>query len=247
MIIETFNLTWILMILFFIASVICLSIVFRNKDQKVKDKFMMIFGISNIILFILYKVWLYFDDYDFIIWKEFPLQLCNINMFIILFAVKTKNKFLTAFCSYVAPLGAFMAMTFSEPAFLGNSIFLFRNIGYYGTHGIILIMGILMFTLRYQKITFKDIIYLIPSVLVIAFGAFLLNNLFGLVVNYKTNYFFTCAPDGVSILEMFWGWTKVEYLYLWPVIPIFTVYICILNGCKLLYEFIKNKVKIKKA
>lgn len=243
MIIETFNLTWILMMLFFVGTMIFLTIVFEKKDQKAKDKFIYIFGIANIILFILYKVWLYFDDYDFVIWKEFPLQLCNINMFLILIAVKTKSKFLTAFCSYVAPLGAFMAMTFSEPAFLGNSIFLFRNIGYYGTHGIILIMGVLLFTLGYQKIKFKDIIYLIPSVLVIAFGAFLINNLFGLVVNYKTNYFFTCAPDGVSILEAFWSWTKIEYLYLWPVIPIFTLYICALNCCRLLIELIRKKTK----
>ena len=49
--------------------------------------------ISNIIFFVLYKVWLVFDDFDFVFWKELPLQLCNINMFLIIIAAKYKNKF----------------------------------------------------------------------------------------------------------------------------------------------------------
>lgn len=243
MIIRTFNLVWLVVILLFTATTIILTKLFRNKDQKIKDRFMIIFGLSNILLFILYKLWLSMDDYDFIIWDEFPLQLCNINMFLIIIGVKTKNKFLTTFSSYVAPIGAIMAMTFADPSFTNNSIFLLRNIGYYGTHGIIFIMGILLFTLGYQEIKFRDILYLLPSMVIISLGAYLLNNLFYLIVNYKTNYFYTCSHAGVSLLEIFWNWIPLEYLYLLPAAPIFVIYICILNGCVLLKKFIEKKIK----
>ena len=243
MIIRTFNLVWLVLVLLLVATVIILSKMFKNKSQNIKDKFMIIFGICNIIYFVLYKVWLYFDDFEFIFWKELPLQLCNINMFFIIISVKTKNKFLTTFSSYVSPIGAIMAMTFADPSFTNNNIFLLRNLGYYGTHGIIFIMGILLFTLGYQKIKFKDILYLLPSILVISLGAYAINNLFGLLVDCKTNYFYTCSHGGVGLLEMFWNWIPIEYVYLLPVLPIFIVYICILNGCVLLKNLILTKIK----
>ena len=243
MIIKAFNIVWFLVISLFIAAAILVTIKFKNKEQKIKDKFMIILGISNIIFFVLYKVWLVFDDFDFVFWKELPLQLCNINMFLIIIAAKSKNKFLTVFSSYVAPLGAIMAMTFAEPGFTDNSIFLLRNIGFYGTHGIILMMGILLFTLGYQKPSFKDIIYLLPALVVLSFSAYLVNNLFGLIVNCKTNYFFTCSPSGIGLLETFWGWIPLEYLYLLPAAPISILYICELKGCVSLINLINSKIK----
>ena len=243
MIIKAFNIVWLLVISLFIAAAIFVTVKFKTKEQKAKDKFMIILGIANIIFFVLYKVWLVFDDFDFVFWKELPLQLCNINMFLIIIAAKSKNKFLTVFSSYVAPLGAIMAMTFAEPGFTDNSIFLLRNIGFYGTHGIILMMGILLFTLGYQKPSFKDIIYLLPALVVLSFSAYLVNNLFGLIVNCKTNYFFTCSPSGIGLLETFWGWIPLEYLYLLPAAPIFILYICGLNGCVSLINLIKSKIK----
>lgn len=243
MIIKAFNIVWFLVIALFIGATIFVTIKLKNKEQITKDKFMTILGISNIVFFLLYKVWLSIDDYDFVFWKELPLQLCNINMFLIIIAARSKNKFLTVFSSYVAPLGAIMAMTFAEPAFTGNSIFLLRNIGFYGTHGIILMMGILLFTLGYQKPSFKDIIYLLPALVVISLSAYLVNNLFGLIVNCKTNYFYTCSPAGIGLLEMFWEWIPLEYLYLLPASVIFIAYICGLNGCILLVKLIKSKIK----
>ena len=82
MIIKAFNIVWFLVIAVFIGATIFVTIKLKNKEQITKDKFMTILGISNIIFFVLYKVWLVFDDFDFVFWKELPLQLCNINMFL---------------------------------------------------------------------------------------------------------------------------------------------------------------------
>ena len=239
MIISSFNLVFNGMMLLFIGLTIIFTIIFKNKSQKTKDCFMVIFGVFNILFFIVYKIVLANDDYNFVIWKELPLQLCNINMFLFIIAVITKNKYITIFSAYVAPLGALMALIFPDTNFTGNSIFLPRNIGFYGTHGIIFIMGILMFTLGYLKPKFKNIVLLIPCAAVISFGAFLINIILTAVSNVETNYFYTMSTDGISLLDLFWKLIPVKYLYLLPAMLILTAYVGLISLCC----FGVNKIK----
>ena len=111
-----------------------------------------------IVLFFLYKIALSLDAEFLVIngiekfdwWSELPLQLCNINMFLILYAVIFDKKSIMGFAFFVAPLGAFMAITFPEPAFTGSSIFLLRNLGFYITHGLIMVAGVSLCTLGFS-------------------------------------------------------------------------------------------------
>ena len=92
MIIKPFNLVHIVVLLLAVALTITASLLLRKKEQKTKDYIMVGLSIFNIIFFIIYKIWLSKDDYDFNIWKELPLQLCNINMFLIPLGIILKNK-----------------------------------------------------------------------------------------------------------------------------------------------------------
>ena len=68
-------------------------------------------------------------------------------MILFIFIIIFKNKFITNFSFYIAPLGALMALTFPLPMYINTNIFLFKNIGFYCTHGILIVMGVLLGTL----------------------------------------------------------------------------------------------------
>jgi len=130
-------------------------------------------------------------------------------------------------------------MTFPEHAFTGNSIFLMRNIGFYGTHGIIIVMGILLITFGYIKTSFKDVIYLIPITLVLGLFAFIVNLVLFAVTKVETNYFFTMNTSDISILNLFYNLIPVKFLYLLPAMLILVAYVCAFNGIK------KLSIKLK--
>ena len=241
MIIRQFNLVYFSLILIMALAIILLSIIYKGKTQRQKDLFIIVIGIFNIVFFIIYKICLYFDDYEFVIWDELPLQLCNINMFIIPIAVMLKNKYLLSFGFYVAPLAAIMAITFPELDFTNNSIFLMRNIGFYGTHMIIVIIGILLVTFGYLKPNIKDIGYLVIPTIILSLCAFLINILLFKVTGFETNYFFTMNTANISLLNIFYNLIPIKYLYLLPAMGILIAYVLIINGCFKLFK--KNKYK----
>lgn len=229
MIISTFNYVYFLLLLTIALITIILYLLFKNKSKKTKDRLIIGIGIFNIILFLIYKICLSQDDYDFVIWNELPLHLCNINMFIIPLSIILNNKSMKIFGFYVGPLAAIMAITFPEAEFTNNSIFLMRNIGFYGTHGIIAIMGLSLLTLGYVELKFKDFINLLTITVPLSLFIFGVNIIFYKITGYETNYFFTMNPSSVSLLHIFYNFIPIKYLYLLPAMGILGVYVIIIN------------------
>ena len=229
MIIKPFNLVHIVVLLLAVALTITGSLLLRKKEQKTKDYIMVGLSIFNIIFFIIYKIWLSNDDYDFNIWKELPLQLCNINMFLIPLGIILKNKYLLTFSFYIAPLGALMALVFPDTNFINNDIFMLRNIGFYGTHIIIFGMGLMLASLGYVEPKLKNIKVLLISAVIFSLGAFIVNILLRLATGVDVNYFYAMDPSGISILELFWKLIPVKYLYLLPAVVILTIYTLIVD------------------
>lgn len=244
MIIKSFNLVHIGVLLLTFSTLIVLSSVLRKKNQKIKDCIIIGISIFNILFFILYKYWLSQDDYDFNIWKELPLHLCNINMFLIPLGILLKNKYLLTFSFYVAPLGALMALLFPDLAFINNSIFMLRNIGFYGTHIIIFCLGFLLGTLGYVEIRLSNIPKLLISSVCFSVVAFLINLLLTAITGVEVNYFYTMDPSGISILELFWSFIPLKYLYLLPAILILCGYVVILVLGNKVILFLKKKLGI---
>ena len=240
MIIKPFNFVYFILLLIIALYVVLVSSLFKKRTQKQKDILMLSLGVFNILFFIVYKIFLSKDDYDFVIWDELPLQLCNINMFLIPLAVLFKNKYLLSFCFYVAPLAAFMAISFPEPAFMNNSIFMMRNIGFYGTHSVIVMMGVMLMTLGYVKPKFKDSIYVITSAAILAVFAFGVNLTLFAITKVETNYFFTMHTGGVSLLDVFYSLIPVKFIYLLPALIILIAYVFVFNGVYYLVKKYQN-------
>jgi uncharacterized membrane protein YwaF len=218
--IRAFNgVFWILNALI-VIGVIVIAKLFRDKSLTVRKKVMIWLCSILILIFFLYKIALSLDAEFLVInriekfdwWSELPLQLCNINMFLIMLSVIFDKKAIMGFAFFVAPLGAFMAITFPEPAFTDSNIFLLRNLGFYLTHGLIMVAGISLCTLGF----FRPKLKIVPKVmLILTFLALImhgLNIILRSTVSPIANYFYTFPPD-ISILQLFYSWLPVPFLY----------------------------------
>lgn len=248
MVISFLNLTFWLLMLFMITLIVGLYFILRNRSEKVKIIAVSAISICNIIFFFIYKLWLKNDaEYleisnleKFNWWSELPLQLCNISMFMIPVALIFKLDSLKSYVFFISTLGAFMAICFPEKGFTNCSIFLLRNIGFYGTHVIIFVLGISVVTLGLYKPKLKGIHKPAITALCLATVMFGVNTILRNTVSPEANYFYTYQAD-IPLLSTFWEWLPVPLLY-----EVFTLLILI-PYCLLVfgvYKISTRKAKI---
>jgi len=253
-IMRTFNPLFFACFAFFIALLVVVSLILKNRSEKTKRVVLIVTCILTFIGFFVYKYFLSIDtEYDKLVietrggftwWAELPLQLCNINMMIIPIAVALKNRPLMSFSFFLAPLGALLALMSPAVGFDGYSIWLPRMLGFYGTHFMIIIEALALVTFGFYRPKFKDlpktVLTLVILMLVITGINFLLikTGLYN-----RANYFFTMEHEGISILKLFWSWIPYPVVYLLPGAVILAVYMLLVTT-----PFaIADKIKKKKA
>ena len=216
----------------FIIVLIVVSLLLRGKSEKLRKGVIVTASLLTLVGFFVYKYCLSIDpEYDalraamdgFNWWGELPLHLCNINMILIPIAVLLDKRELKAFCFFVGPLGALMALSMPGAEFNGFSLLLPRMIGYYGTHFLIVIPGTAL------------------TILVIGFAVFMINMLMRWTGIYaRANYFFSVETEGNFILELFHSWLPYPFLYVLPCIVILMVYMLIVTSGFAIGEKIKS-------
>ena len=189
MIIRPFNAAYLLLLAFAAGAVVLLWALLRGRSERCRAAVLIALCAVNIIGFFVYKGFLSRDvqflqasGLDRFNWfSELPLQLCNINMFLIPIGILTQRRSLLGFAFFVAPLGALMALVFPEAAFSGYSLWLPRMLGYYITHMLILICGFSLTTLGFYRPRLKDLPGVTGALLTTAFAAFLVDLLLRLI------------------------------------------------------------------
>ena len=217
------------------------SLALRGKPERVRQGVIVGASLLTLIGFFVYKGFLSVDgDYDtlaaamggFNWWSELPLHLCNINMLLIPVAVLTKKRALLSFCFFVGPLGATMALIVPGVGFSGYSLLLPRMLGYYGTHFAIIIEAIALMTFGFYQPRFRDLpltVLAIVAITLAMFGVNMLMRASGL--NPKANYFYSVETEGNPLLEIFYGWLPVPFLYLLlPCIGILVAYMALVTA-----------------
>ena len=248
-----FNTLFWIVTAFFILLLIAATLLVKNKTTKTKKAVLVISCIVTLIGFFFYKLFLSKDaDFNVITanmggfnwWGELPFQLCNINMLLIPIAVLTEKRPLLSFCFFVGPLGAAMAILMPGNGFDGYSLLLPRMLGYFGTHYMIIIEAIAIFTFGLYRPKFKDFPFTILALLAIAFGAFLFSMFLRVTgLHPGANYFFSVETEGNFLLEMFHDLIPVPFLFLLPSILILLPYMSIITLLVSLFD----KKKAKKA
>ena len=178
---------------------------------------------ANLVLFFIYKSLLSMDR-EFLVlsgqahfnwFSELPLQLCNINMFLIPIGVLTHRKSVMGFSFYMAPLGAMLAMLFPEPAFTGYSLLLPRILGFYGTHALLVACGLSLAGMDFYQPSMKEAPRVLGVYVTLTLAAHALNMILRATVCPEANYFYTYGAD-ISVLNLFWRMIPHPLLYELP-------------------------------
>lgn len=195
----------------------------KTHSVQQRERLLLILSAVNLVLFFVYKSCLSVDR-EFLVlsglerfnwFSELPLQLCNINLFLIPIGVLTRRRSLLGFSFYVAPLGAAMALLFPEVPFTGFSLFLPRILGFYCTHALLIVCGLALALLDFYRPTPRDYPGVIGTFVLLALGAHLINLILRATVCPGANYFFTFGAD-VSILNLFWRFIPYPFFYELP-------------------------------
>lgn len=134
MIIRPFNAAHLLLLALAAGAVVLLWVLLRGQPERCRSAVLIALCAANIIGFFVYKGFLSRDmqflevsGLDRFNWfSELPMQLCNINMFLIPIGILTKRRSLLGFAFFVAPLAALMALVFPEAPFVGYSLWMPR-------------------------------------------------------------------------------------------------------------------------
>ncbi|MFR1190297.1 MAG: YwaF family protein [Oscillospiraceae bacterium] len=237
MIIRPFNAAYLLLLAFAAGAVVLLWALLRGRSERCRAAVLIALCAVNIIGFFVYKGFLSRDvqflqasGLDRFNWfSELPLQLCNINMFLIPIGILTQRRSLLGFAFFVAPLGALMALVFPEAPFVGYCLWLPRMLGFYVTHMLIIVCGLSLVTLGFYRPNFRDIPGITGTSLLLGIGALAVNFLLRHTVCPLANYFFVYGRDvDISILNLFWKWLPVPFLYEMPALLILVGYMALI-------------------
>ena len=154
-----------------------------------------------------------------------------------------KSRPLMSFCFFIGPLGALMALFMPGIGFDGYSLLLPRMLGYYGTHFMVAIEGLSIVTFGLYRPALKDLPKTILTIVLVSLSVFMVNVLLrwsGL--HPQANYFFSMDTEGNPLLDIFYGWIPVPYLYQLPCIGILVIYM----GLIMLSFAITDRVKARR-
>ena len=223
MIIRPFNAAYLLLLAFAAGAVVLLWALLRGRSERCRAAVLIALCAVNIIGFFVYKGFLSRDvqflqasGLDRFNWfSELPLQLCNINMFLIPIGVLTHRKSVMGFSFYMAPLGAMMAMLFPESAFTGYSLLLPRILGFYGTHALLVACGLSLAGMDFYQPSMKEAPRVLGVYVTLTLAAHALNMILRATVCPEANYFYTYGAD-ISVLNLFWHMIPHPLLYELP-------------------------------
>lgn len=238
MIVSPLNRTFLLLMLALLTAVWLLWFALRRASERVRAAVLLAICACNIAGFFVYKSFLSVDaeflrlsGLERFNWlSELPVQLCNINMFLIPLGILTKRRSILGFSFFLAPLGAAMALFFPELPFSGFSLALPRILGFYLTHMTLILCGLSLATLDFYRPERRDFPGILAAFLVLAAGAHVLNTLLRPTLCPEANYFFTYGAD-ISILNFLWNLIPIPFFYELPALLLLLGYMGLVDLC----------------
>jgi uncharacterized membrane protein YwaF len=252
--IETFNAVWWSLIAAIAVVSFLIWLLFHKRSEAMRRRVIMIICIGNLLLFLLYKYWLsqdlsYLDSYDrgtFNVWLELPLQLCNISLLLIPLSLFARRESFYAFCFYTACVGALMAIASPIALFTGD-LLLPRNIGFYGTHALLIVCGVSLRTLKFIIPRQRDVFLALLILSITACAMHGVNTFIRQTFHVDANYFYTYGADGSAVLGIVHNILPVPLAYLFllliVIVPALMLLTALINLPGLLTRGRKRRAK----
>lgn len=222
LIMKAFSPIWFIEMAVAMLFLVFITKAFRNKTMEEKTKFLKTLSVVAMVVFVVYKADAILGPYyETNIWHEFPLQLCNLSIFLAYPALTKRFSFLKPFAAYDLMLAALAGLVM--PNNLHSNIVFWHPIclGFYATHLLGLVITLAFFTMGIYRPKLKDILSSTLILMVLVFLVHLINMLFRATgLNPEANYCFTYGLEENAVLALFWKIIPVPYLYLYLSLPI---------------------------
>ncbi|MDR0959976.1 MAG: YwaF family protein [Propionibacteriaceae bacterium] len=217
---------WFAYMLFLAAVGVGLHLVLSRFGPEGRRRGLIIVGCFNAVLFTVYTINLTrTPGYDFNIWTNLPLQFCSLVSWGIIPAAALPYKTLRGLCYFPGALGGFAALVSPAPTFQGRSLFSLFSLGFYGTHGINVIVSILLATLGLYIPSFKEAARITFWFVVgLCLPIFFLDVVGRAFIDPTINYFYFFDPEGAGILVALHNLIPITFVYEMPIVPV--AYLC---------------------
>ena len=219
-ILDRFTYVHILWIISVIAIILILYLIF--KDKSYEDKYLLVIAMS---LSLLHQFSMMYNVSAELTCFKFPLQLCNLASYLMLFTLLTKNNKLFNFTLIINVVGAVIAMVVLDVD--GNGVGYLWNVHYIVEHSNVIIIPLVCLVLKiFDPLTKKAVKDVIIGFSIYFVSVFAIGTIFNGIYNYTGNDYFKC-----NFLFMFIQEDSAEILaFVGPIfdikikLGIFTIY-----------------------
>lgn len=248
------NSVWWLVIALCCAVTALLYFLLRKKNEEQKRKALLFLGFVILVLFYVQRALMFrFDAYLSAYggeWKQtltelLPFNLCYLSLIVMMVGAHFNNKHLLGFCCYISSLGAILALAAPVAIFTDTNLLQPAVAMFYFLH---ILVAAAYWNIGFLGLVKPSIRMAIQSPLLLTAMTFLVH-----IVNWMgrtagidcMNYFYTFDAEGSAMLELFWQWLPIPFVYLLaPGIAIFfgwSLLLTLLYKCGTILR--KRKVK----
>ena len=184
----------------------------KNNDVQSKRRIGIILSIIAVILLILRNIEIFIIGGYAFNFEIIPLQICHFANFVLLFAFYKRND--TAFglaFLFNLPL-AYLSLVFADGLENYASILNFRGQAYIWGHMLIVIITIYAYMIGFVRVDLKKYIAVSKLLTILYILSLFVNNLFRIVLNQRSNYFYAEHPEIGTPLEFFFNLGNVIHV-----------------------------------
>ena len=191
---------------------------FRNTEKKNRG-FLAGLGLCTFCYLTVYKILLSrVPEFDFQAWNELPLQPCNVVALLSIPAALCNARLLKGVCFYGGTVFAALALLMPVEGFSQIPLFSVRGLGFYGFHGLVLLLSVSFGTLRVYRPRYRDIPGVLAVLSVLTALAHGVNLLLRAFAYPDANYFYTCGLPGNTVLEGLRAAIPLDLVYELPLL-----------------------------
>ncbi len=229
---PAFSTRHLTILFFFLTVYTLLTIAFKDKNEKVRSRYVLVLAFLLPFFNIVNELWLFLVRH-FGVMTELPLQLCGTMYIVIPLMVLSRNRILMEFVYACGMPGAFLAMLTPDTQ------------GYYFVS-----WGFLIFIVTHSLIVYVPLFMLItgefkPQIrnLYKISGLFSSLIIIDLVVDHLlgSNYLYLLKPPEGTLLEVFASWVgSPGYIFI-AILVVFIVWIALYLPWELFYRLKQQK------
>ncbi len=205
-----------------ILAVLFLLWFFRGRGRKSANsnrRFLGLLALATLLYLWGYKTLLSLQpDFDFHFWNELPLQPCNVLAALAVLAAVTDWQILKTFCLCAGLPFSAVALLMPVDGFEQVPLLSVNAVGFYGFHGLVLVLAVSFGTLRVCRPRWRDVPGAAGLLVGLGAAAHGVNLLLRATVYPQANYFYTFGLDGNAVLEGLWTLLPVPLVYELPLL-----------------------------